>query len=174
MEPTATASWPMYRWQKPPILPNAYASAAFSSKRRMSSIWRSIWRRRSLWATSVDWEGAVAVAMGSSSGLPGRRRARGLLPGVIARAHQRASLHMPESHLQPQPLQLGKLVGGVPARDRQVVCEGSQILTQREDLDVLRAQVAHRDQQLVPLLAQAADDPRLGAQLRRDRPGSPE
>ena len=64
MEPTATASWPMYRWQKPPILPNAYASAAFSSKRRMSSIWRSIWRCRSVRASCSDWEGAVAVAMG--------------------------------------------------------------------------------------------------------------
>ena len=36
-----TASWPMYRWQKPPILPNAYASAHRSSKRRCSSIERS-------------------------------------------------------------------------------------------------------------------------------------
>ena len=41
----ATASWPMYRWQKPPILPSAYASAQRSSKRRWSSIERSSSRR---------------------------------------------------------------------------------------------------------------------------------
>ena len=36
--PLLTASCPMYRWQKPPILPIAYASAHRSSKRRCSSI----------------------------------------------------------------------------------------------------------------------------------------
>src|SRR5262245_12545000 len=40
MHPAATASCPMCRWQKPPILPIAYASSAFSSKRRKSSMSR--------------------------------------------------------------------------------------------------------------------------------------
>src|SRR5450759_5643925 len=41
MAPTAIASSPIYRWRKPRIFPALYSSAAFSSKRRISSIWRS-------------------------------------------------------------------------------------------------------------------------------------
>ena len=40
IDPTATASCPIYKWQKPPIFPRLYASPAFSSKCRMRSIWR--------------------------------------------------------------------------------------------------------------------------------------
>src|SRR6185437_9889050 len=61
--PTPTASCPMYRWQKPPILPSAYASAQRSSKRRMSSISRSMSLRVGAGVSSVrrapDGGGAV-------------------------------------------------------------------------------------------------------------------
>src|SRR6476646_531898 len=36
--PTTTASWPIYRWQKPPISPMPYIWPARSSKRRISSM----------------------------------------------------------------------------------------------------------------------------------------
>jgi hypothetical protein len=39
MAPTQEASMPTSKWRNPPIFPWAYISAAFSSKRRMSSIW---------------------------------------------------------------------------------------------------------------------------------------
>ena len=38
--PTTTASWPIYKWQKPPISPMPYICPAFSSKRRISSMSR--------------------------------------------------------------------------------------------------------------------------------------
>src|SRR5208283_985922 len=43
MAPTPAASWPMYRWQNPPIFFRPYICAAFSSNRRI----RSIFLRRS-------------------------------------------------------------------------------------------------------------------------------
>src|SRR5690242_6447489 len=49
----------MYRWRKPPILPSAYISAAFSSKRRMRAIWVS--SRRASSASSRVRGGAVFV-----------------------------------------------------------------------------------------------------------------
>src|SRR6266481_3162651 len=49
----------MYRWRKPPTLPRAYISAAFSSKRRMSAIWVS--SRRASSPSSRVWGGAVFV-----------------------------------------------------------------------------------------------------------------
>src|SRR5688572_7834128 len=47
MAPTATASSPIDRWRKPPILPSAYISAAFSSNRRISIMSDSNRRARS-------------------------------------------------------------------------------------------------------------------------------
>jgi len=81
---------------------------------------------------------------------------------VGARAHQRARLHVAETHRDAQPLQLAELIGGVVARDREVSSGGPQVLAQREDVDPLGTQVLHRDQQLVPFFAQPADDARLG------------
>src|SRR5215475_9842317 len=50
----------MYRWQKPPILPSAYASAQRSSKRR----WRSIECRNSWFSSGLD-AGALPLVDGS-------------------------------------------------------------------------------------------------------------
>src|SRR5437868_2201163 len=55
-EPVLTASCPMYRWQNPPILPSAYASAHRSSKRR----WRSIEWSSSLFSAGSDGFGGAS------------------------------------------------------------------------------------------------------------------
>src|SRR5438067_12592152 len=97
----------MYRWQKPPILPMAYASAHRASKRRCSSMERRSSRLSvpsdapfgaALGAASASAGGSVTaappfafflamsvVSMLGSGGLRGLH----LLPGVVARADER-------------------------------------------------------------------------------------
>ena len=48
-----------------------------------------------------------------------------------------------------------------PAVDRRVLRRGLQVLADRDDVDAVRAQVAHRLDDLVVRLAEADDDPRL-------------
>src|SRR5204862_1103912 len=122
---------------------------------------------------------AASRAAGGARARPGGRpwwpvesrwpwlRAPQLLPGVIARAHQRAGLDVTVPHLEPQAPQLGELRGRVVAGDGAVLRGRTQVLADGEDVDptTLRAQVAHGAEQLVPLLAETAHDPRLGEQL---------
>jgi hypothetical protein len=70
---------------------------------------------------------------------------------------------VPERHAVT--LQLGEFVWRVPTRDGQVLIRRAQILSDGDDIDAGRAQIAQRDEQLVPVLAQPADDARLGQQL---------
>ena len=79
-EAGADASWPMYRWQKPPMRPIAYISAVRSSNRRCSSIECSSSR-----CSALRSAGAERVGVGLR-GRPGgrfrrrfRRRFRGRL-----------------------------------------------------------------------------------------------
>src|SRR3990172_7343095 len=106
----------------------------------MSSICRSRLRWRS--AAGVVGTGWVAVAMTLA------RRARlyfqctgCLLPCVIARAHQGARLHMPVAQFEPDSAQLGELLRRVPPRHRQVVLGRPQVLTERQDVDILGPQI---------------------------------
>src|SRR5205823_7921485 len=130
--PVLTASWPMYRWQKPPIFPSAYASAHRSSNRRCNSIERRSSRSRSGFdfplpdvavcvAPTVD-SFFFFVAMKSTTrcvGYPlpslGIRywlNAGGLhlLPRVIARPHQRSGFDVTETHRHSFVAQHAELV----------------------------------------------------------------
>src|SRR2546421_1851802 len=157
-------------FRSPPILPRAYASAAFSSKRRIRSIWRSMRRSSSRWAgVSVVW--AVAVAMAISERSAGGRRSLHLLPRVVARAHQWAGFHMTVAHLEAVAAERSELVGRIVARDREMLARRTEVLADGQDVHVLRAQVPHRDQQLVPVLTQPADDPRLRERVGMHRLG---
>src|SRR5207245_7122507 len=98
-------------------------------------------------------------------GIP--RSARGgpggdLAGRVVGAAHQRAGLYVAEAKLERLDLQGGELGWGDVARDRQMVGGRPQILSDRKDLDVMRAQVAEDLDHLVDLLPQAEHDPRLG------------
>ena len=81
---------------------------------------------------------------------------------------------MGEAHLATPDRQLRELVRVVEARHRQVLGRGPQVLAEREDLHVRRPEVRHGGQQLVPLFAQAQDDPRLGHEPGRSRAGAAE
>jgi len=105
---------------------------------------------------------AVAVAMGIGERSSGGRSLAPLLPRVVARAHQRAGFYVTIAHLEAVAAERSELVGRVVPRDREMLTRGTEVLTDGQDVHVLRAQVPHRDQQLVPLLTQPTDDPRLG------------
>jgi len=96
--------------------------------------------------------------------LPGRGRALDLLPRVIARPYERARLHVAITHRHAEASQLGELVGPVVARDGEVLTRGSEILADGQDIHALTPEIAHGQQQLIPLLAEAANESRLGEQ----------
>ena len=65
---------------------------------------------------------------------------------VIGAADQRTALHVPESHLVTQALELGEFFHAHVAHDGQVLERGPQILAQRQNVDVgLRAGRASRE-----------------------------
>jgi len=72
---------------------------------------------------------------------------------------------MPESERHAVALELGEFVRRVPARDGQMLIRRPQVLADCENVDAGRAEIAQRREQLVPFLAQAADDPGLRQQL---------
>src|SRR4029077_4261148 len=118
----------------------------------------------------------------SVSGLTGGGRSLHLLPRVVARAHQRAGFYVTVAHLEAVAPERGELVGGVVARDREMLPRGTEVLADGQDVHVLRAQVPHRHQQLVPVLPQSANDARLreragvhllGPSQQLERPGIP-
>src|SRR5438034_5822697 len=84
---------------------------------------------------------------------------------MVARANQWARFNVTEAERHPVPLQVGKFVGRVPPGDRQMLIGWTQVLSQRDDVHSLRAQVTNRREQLVPLLPQSADESRFGEQL---------
>src|SRR5690606_2632065 len=99
----------MYRWQKPPILPSAYASAVFSSTRR----WRGMECSSSLLRAAAPAEAADfsrafvlpearAASVRAISRVVGERsadvRRLDLLPGVVAGTDEGAGLDVPEAH----------------------------------------------------------------------------
>jgi len=79
--------------------------------------------------------------------------------GVIGGADQGTRLDVGEAQGASRLAQLGELLGGVVPGHGQVLGRGSQVLPEGEDIDVGGAEVAHRLEQLLPLLAQPQDDP---------------
>src|SRR5258707_6502281 len=78
-----------------------------------------------------------------------------LVPGVIARANERAGFDMPEPERERLDLHLSELIGVVIALDRQVLERRPQVLADREDVGVDLAQGLEGLGQLWPRLAEA-------------------
>ena len=65
-----------------------------------------------------------------------------LVAGVVARAHERPRFDVLEAERERLDLHLGELVGVVVALEREVLERRAQVLADREDVAVDRAQVA--------------------------------
>src|SRR5437870_722290 len=65
-----------------------------------------------------------------------------LFRGVVAGADQGSGLHVPESHLQPQPPQAHELGRRVVLVQRQVLAARAQVLADGEHIDVLLSEQA--------------------------------
>ena len=84
-----------------------------------------------------------------------------LLVGPVARADERAREHRSEPEclaLLPEP---AELVGVHPAVDRRVLRARLEVLADRDHVDAVLAQVAHRLDDLVVPLSETDDDPAL-------------
>ena len=88
-----------------------------------------------------------------------------LVAGVVAGADERPGLDVLEAERQRLGLHLGELVGVVVALERQVLDRRPQVLADREDVAVDRAQRLERLGQLVAGLAQADHQAALGVDL---------
>src|ERR687885_3010120 len=106
---------------------------------------------------------------------PGRKlvrdRAAAALGGVpllvrpVARADEWPGEHRPEAQRLALLAEPAELVRVHPAVDRRVLRRGLEVLADRDDVDAVRAEVAHRLDHLVVRLAEADDD----AALRQHR-----
>src|SRR5207249_9910758 len=83
---------------------------------------------------------------------------------VIGRAYERARTHLGAAHRHVEASKMGETVGPVVARDGEVLTRGSEILADGQDIHALPPEIAHGQQQLIPLLAEAANESRLGEQ----------
>src|SRR4029077_3736841 len=91
---------------------------------------------------------------------------RDLAGRVIGATHERAGLDVPEAELAGLDLQHGELIRGDIARNWQVVGARPQVLSDRQDLDVVRPQVAEELDHLIDLLTQAEPDSRVRESTR--------
>ena len=73
---------------------------------------------------------------GNASGLD-------LLPGVVTRPNEGSGLDVPESHRQSFLPQRGEFVGRVLTVHREVIVGRTQVLAEREDVDVHLSEVPH-------------------------------
>src|SRR5438105_2026342 len=109
---------------------------------------------------------ATATRSRSGSTRPPRSRssaascakAGALLVGAIARADERAREDRPEAERLTLLAEPAELVGVHPAVDPDMLGARLQVLADRDDVDPVRAQVAHRLDDLVVRLAEADDD----------------
>src|SRR4029079_3575008 len=84
-----------------------------------------------------------------------------LLVRSIRRSHERAGEDRPEPKclaLLPEPAELVRMH---PAVDLRMLRRGLQVLADLDDVDPVRAKVAHRVDDLVVRLAEPDDDPGL-------------
>src|SRR5262249_54048731 len=103
-----------------------------------------------------------------------RSRRGALLVGAVARTDEGACKHRAEAHRLALLAEPVELVGVHPAVDRDVLRARLQVLADRDDVDAHRAQVAHRLDDLVVVLAEPDDDAalrqqRIAGQLLRAR-----
>jgi hypothetical protein len=91
-----------------------------------------------------------------------------LLPSVIARPHERAALHVTEPELHADLVEAAELVGRDVAIERDVAVRGTEVLTEREDVDVDRSEILHDGGDLLVRLAHPLDDARIGGDVRRE------
>src|SRR5204862_2066614 len=82
-----------------------------------------------------------------------------LLVRAIARAHERPREHRAESERLALLAEPAELVRMDPAVDRRMLRARLEVLADRDDVDAVGAQVAHRLDDLVVRLAEADDDP---------------
>ena len=69
--------------------------------------------------------------------------------GVIGTADQRAAFDVPEAHFVAGAAELVELDGRHVADDGQVLGRGAQVLAERQDIDVVRAEIAHHVEDFV-------------------------
>ena len=81
-----------------------------------------------------------------------------LLVGAIARAHERPGEDGAEAERLALLAQPAELVRVHPAVDRRVLARRLQVLADRDHVDAVRAQLAHRLDDLVVRLAEPGDD----------------
>ena len=77
-----------------------------------------------------------------------------VFPGVVRAAHQGAGFDVAKAQRHRLGPQLGEFGRGDVALDRQMVARGAQVLPQRQDVALDRAQVAQHLEQFVVALAQ--------------------
>src|SRR5450759_1065003 len=94
-----------------------------------------------------------------------------LVRGVVAGADQRARLDVGEAHGESLTLELLELVGRDVAFDRQMLPRWPQVLSQGQDLDAGRAQVAHDGAHLIEAFAEPQHEAALGQRAPRARVG---
>src|SRR5205807_4152036 len=110
---------------------------------------------------SAVWKGRLRAALLVRDRAAAGRRGMALLVGAVRRANERPREDGAEAErlaLLPEPAELVRVH---PAVDRRVLRRGLEILADRHDVDAVRAQVAHRLDDLVVGLPQADDDPGL-------------
>ncbi len=110
--------------------------------------------------------GARLPRHGETGASVGERAAAGcsgmaLLVGPIARADERAREHRAEPERLALLAEPAELVGMHPAVDPRVLRARLEVLADRDDVDAVLAQVAHRLDHLVVPLPETDDDPAL-------------
>src|SRR5581483_3175451 len=84
-----------------------------------------------------------------------------LLVGAVRRAHERPREHRAEAEGLPLLAEPAELVGVHPPIDLRVLRRRLEVLADRDDVDTVRTEVAHRVDDLVVRLAEPDDDPGL-------------
>src|SRR6185437_5088174 len=101
---------------------------------------------------------ALLVSLVRDRAAAGRGRVL-LLVGAIARANERPGEDRAEAERLALLAEPAELVGMHPAVDLRVLRARLEVLADRDDVDAVRPQVAHRVDDLVVRLAEADDDP---------------
>ena len=86
---------------------------------------------------------------------------------MVRTAHQWTGLDVRKSHLLASRAQIVELLRRQIADNRQMFWRRSQVLPERENVDVHVAKVAHDGDDFVDRLAKPEDDPGLGGNVGR-------
>src|SRR6478672_7268890 len=91
-----------------------------------------------------------------------------LLPRVIAGSHKRTGFNVTESHFHSNLVKLAELRGRVIAIEGDVLVRRSQVLSERQNVDIYFAKVAHYCDYFLRRLAHAENHSGLRWNIRRD------